>query len=366
MESEANNEKNINNTQEAAGQVKKRKKKHKIKPKKRIVFPVIGFVLMIIAGVYFSIHAHYFQTTDDAFVEGRIVSVSPRVFGPVVKLYIDDNQRVKKGDLLLEIDPEDYKVLLKQKQAELLSARASLNVANKNIVESEAGFKKTEEDLSAVKSRLDYSKKTYDRDLVLKKDGIVSEQEFDKSRMEFNSSVANYNSELQKRRAADIQVQSSKARKDAAIAEIKRLESEIEEAKLNLSYTKIYAPSDGKISSRTVEEGNYVQKGQPLFSIVSDEVWVVANYKETQLTNMKEGQEVLIKIDTYPDKKFRGKVDSIQRTTGAKASLFPPENAVGSYVKIVQRIPVKIKFTEEYKDFNIVPGMSCVPKVRVK
>ena len=135
---------------------------------------------------------------------------------------------------------------------------------------------------------------------------------------------------------------------------------------MELSYTKIYAPQDGLISARNVEEGNYVEVAQPLFSIVPKHVWIIANYKEIQLTHMNVGQPVTIKIDTYPNKKFKGVVDSIQRSTGAKSSLFPPENAVGSYVKIVQRVPVKILFTEDYSEYNIVPGMSVVPTVKVK
>ena len=153
---------------------------------------------------------------------------------------------------------------------------------------------------------------------------------------------------------------------DEISASIKRLEAEVEQDELNLSYTKIYAPEEGLITNRSVEQGNYVQVAQPMFAIVPEKMWVVANFKETQLANMKPGQPVEIKIDTYRGKKFQGKVDSIQRASGAKASLFPPENAVGSYVKIVQRVPIKIVFTEDISKYNIVPGMSVVPEVKVK
>ena len=146
----------------------------------------------------------------------------------------------------------------------------------------------------------------------------------------------------------------------------KRREAEVEEDELNRSYTNIYAPSDGKITNRSVEQGNYVQVAQPMFAIVPEQMWIVDNFKETQLANMKPGQPVKIKIDTYGGKKFKGEVDSIQRSTGARASLFPPENAVGSYVKIVQRVPVKIVFKEDIKQYNIVPGMSVVPELKVK
>ena len=163
-----------------------------------------------------------------------------------------------------------------------------------------------------------------------------------------------------------IQLDAKKAKAEAVQAEIQRLEAEVEQAKLDLSYTKIYAPQSGMVSARSVEMGNYIQVGQPLMQIVPEQVWIIANFKEIQLTHMKKGQPVSIKIDTYPGKRFKGHVDSIQRATGAKSSLFPPENAVGSYVKIVQRVPVKIVFDEDIKDYNIVPGMSVVPKVKIK
>lgn len=344
----------------------KKEGRHVHTVKKRIVVPVITFSLLALGGIYALLHAHYYQSTDDAFVEGHIISIAPRVSGPVVKLLIKDNQEVKKGDLLLEIDPNDYIVALEQKEAKLLEAKAMLNASHKNILENTSISDKTVKDISSVKSRLDYAKRTYDRDLKLSKDGIVSKEELDRSKTAYVSLNANYLAEQEKKRAADIAIQSSIAKKQEIEAQIKRLESEIDEAKLNLSYTKIYAPQSGKISARTVEEGNYVQVAQPLMSIVSDEVWVVANYKETQLEQVRPGQEVIIKVDTYPKKRFKGKIDSLQMATGAKSSLFPPENAVGSYVKIVQRIPVKIIFTEDISNYNIAPGMSVVPKIKIR
>lgn len=337
---------------------------HKVK--KRILLPSIIFTVLALGGIYALLHAHYYQSTDDAFVEGHIVSVAPRVSGPVVKLLIKDNQEVKKGDLLAEIDPNDYIVALEQKEAKLLEAKAQLTASHQNIEENQTISSKTVKDISSIKSQLDNAKSIYDRDLKLSKEGIVSKEELNNSKTTYDSLHANYLAEQEKKRAADIAVKQAIANRAEIEALIKRLESEIDEAKLNLSYTKIYAPQDGKISARTVEEGNYVQVAQPLMSIVSDEVWVVANYKETQLEQVREGQEVTIKVDTYPKKRFKGKVDSLQKATGAKSSLFPPENAVGSYVKIVQRIPVKIIFDEDISDYNIAPGMSVVPKIKIR
>ena len=306
--------------------------------KKRVIVPAITALILLIFGIIVSINSVYYKSTDDAFVEGHIVTVAPRVSGPVVKLNVEDNQFVKQGDLLLEIDPKDYEVRLKQTQAKLEEAKALLHSANNDVVKTY--------------SELDFAKSDYDRYSQMYSKGISSKQDYDSSQNKLTVAVSNNNA--------------SKSKQDEIIATIKKLEAEVEQAKLDLSYTKIYATQDGKITHRTVEQGNYVQVAQPLFAIAKDDVWVVANFKETQVANMKKGQPVTIKIDAYGHKKFKGEVDSLQMASGAKASLFPPENAVGSYVKIVQRIPVKIVFKEDVSNYNVIPGMSVVPTVKVK
>ena len=306
--------------------------------KKRVIVPYVTAIIFLIFGIYFTIHSIFYQSTDDAFVEGHIVSIAPRVEGPVLKLLIDDNQLVKKGDLLLEIDPKDYEVKLQQAKAKLEEAKASLV--------------RTENQVTKSLSDLEFAQNDYERYSKMFEKGIASKQDYDSSLNKLTSAQSGSNA--------------AKAMYDEISASIKRLEAEVEQDELNLSYTKIYAPEEGLITNRSVEQGNYVQVAQPMFAIVPEKMWVVANFKETQLANMKPGQPVEIKVDTYRGKKFQGKVDSIQRASGAKASLFPPENAVGSYVKIVQRVPVKIVFTEDISKYNIVPGMSVVPEVKVK
>ncbi len=306
--------------------------------KKRVIVPSVTAVIFLLFGIYFTIHSIFYQSTDDAFVEGHIISIAPRVEGPVLNLLIDDNQLVKKGDLLLEIDPKDYEVKLAQAKAKLEEAKASLV--------------STENQVTKTLSDLEFAQRDYERYSKMYEKGISSKQDYDSSLNKLTSAQSNSNS--------------AKARYDEILASIKRLEAEVEQDELNLSYTKIYAPEEGLITNRSVEQGNYVQVAQPMFAIVPEKMWIVANFKETQLANMKPGQPVEIKVDTYRGKKFQGKVDSIQRASGAKASLFPPENAVGSYVKIVQRVPVKIVFTEDISKYNIVPGMSVVPEVKVK
>ena len=306
--------------------------------KKRVIVPSVTAIIFLICGIFYAIHTVYYKSTDDAFIEGHVITVAPRVSGPVLKLNTEDNQEVKKGDLLLEIDPKDYEAKLKQAEAKLEEAKSALVNADNQVVRNY--------------SELDFAKSDYERYSKMYDKGIASKQDYDASLNKLTSAQSNSNS--------------AKAHFDEINASIKRLEAEVEEDKLNLSYTKIYAASDGRITNRTVEQGNYVQVAQPMFSIVPEKMWIVANFKETQLANMKKGQPVKIKIDTYGGKKFKGEVDSIQRSTGARASLFPPENAVGSYVKIVQRVPVKIVFTEDISKYNIVPGMSVVPEVKVK
>ena len=342
------------------------KKKRPEYKKKRVIVPTVTAVILVITGIVMAIHSTFFQSTDDAFVEGRLISVAPRVSGPVVKLLVDDNEEVQAGQLLVEIDPNDYEVKLHQAEAKLAEAKARLNVTDKQIDEGSSNVQESFEDITSTQSKLDFARKDYKRYSDMYKEGIVSKQDYDNSNTHLTVALANHKAATEKSKALQSALESNKAKKESVQAEIKKLEAEVEQAKLDLSYTKIYAPQAGKVSARSVEMGNYVQVGQPLMEIVPDEVWVVANFKEIQLTYMKAGQPVSIKVDTYPGKRFKGRVDSIQRATGAKSSLFPPENAVGSYVKIVQRVPVKIVFEEDISDYNIVPGMSVVPKVKVK
>ena len=337
----------------AKARLKKRRPEYK---KKRVIVPSITGVILIILGIVAAIHSTYFQSTDDAFVEGRLVSIAPRVAAPVVKLLVDDNQEVKTGDLLVELDPKDFEVALDQAEA----------IAVKQVDESSSKVNKSYEDITSASSKLDFAQKDFARYKDLYKDGIVSKQAYERSKTALEVAEAEFNAAQENSMASMHALDSNRAKTQADEALIKRLEAEVEQAKLNLQYTKIYAPQSGKIAARSVEKGNYVNIGQPLMNIVPEQVWVVANFKEIQLTHMKEGQSVRIKVDTYPGKRFKGHVESIQRATGAKSSLFPPENAVGSYVKIVQRVPVKILFDEDISGYNIVPGMSVVPKVRIK
>lgn len=320
--------------------------------RKRIVIPAFVVLFFVGLGLYMFINSLSYQSTDDAFVEGRLVSIAPRVSGQVVSLLVNDNDYVKKGQLLLEIDPNDYQNKVNELENALKEAKSNKNVSSSDITKSSA-------DLANVNKNLDFAKKDFERYSKLKANGLCTKQQYD-------SAETAYKQALEKQKSMEAMLNSSKSKDEATEANIGKIEAQLAQAKLNLSYTKIYAPQDGNVSSRTVEQGNYVNIGQPLMAVVSPDMWVVANYKETQITHMKKGQSVEIKIDTYPGKRFKGVVDSIQIASGAKASLFPPENAVGSYIKVVQRIPVKIIFSEDVSQYVVAPGMSVIPKVKIR
>ena len=331
---------------------KRRRKNLKKYAKKRILIPALIVLLFVLLGMYFFINSLSYQSTDDAFIEGRFIQIAPKISGQVVSLNVDDNDYVKEGDLLLEIDSADYLNKVKELESALLEAEANKNVSSGDIDKSTAN-------LADADSNLEFARKDFERYKKLKSNGLCTKQQFDMAETKYKEALEKYN-------ATSAMLKSAKSKDVATGANIQKIEAQLSQAKLDLSYTKIYAPQSGYISARSVEKGNYVNKAQPLMSVVSPQIWIVANFKETQLTKMKKGQPVTIKIDTYPNKKFQGKVDSIQLASGAKASLFPPENAVGSYIKVVQRIPVKIVFTEDISKYTIAPGMSVVPKVRIK
>lgn len=334
------------NTQEQKTEETKTPEHHKRKGVKRTITFIIVAVVLVLAGFYIVKELQY-ESTDDAYVETTTVNVSPRVSGQIEEVYVTDNQHVKEGDLVAVIDDADYKVKLEQ--ADSNYERIKLNQSNAKANQA------------AAESSIALAKKDLDRYKTLYEQGAVSKQTYDAAVVKYDNAQASLTN-------ANQALFSTNDGKTVADADLRTAKAAKDRAALDLSYTKIYAPQSGTVSSRRVEKGMYVTAGSPLFTLVPENVWVVANFKENQLKGMHPGQAVDIKVDTYPNKVFKGKIDSIQRASGAKSSLFPPENAVGSFVKIVQRIPVKIVFTEDIDPnvYNIVPGMSVVPKVKVK
>ena len=326
---------------------KKVKKKNKLSSKRYWAMLIVTIAVIIIGFVVFE--ATKYQSTDDAYVDTTTVSVSPKVSGQIVKVLVKDNQAVKAGDIVAVIDKVDYQVKLEQATAAY--EKALLNQQNAHA------------NLNAANSEIELARKDVERYQNLYKAGAVSKQTLDRA-------VTNLESIQAKQTTAEQSIFSKDPSKSAKVADadLNVLKAQKRAAELALEYTDIIAPIDGTVSNKKVEVGMMVQPGTPLFVIVPHDVWVVANYKETQIRGMKKGMPVDIKIDTYPNKVFKGKIDSIQRSSGAKASLFPPENAVGSFVKIVQRIPVKIVFTEKIdpNEYEIIPGMSVVPKIKTR
>ena len=330
---------------EQVNEEQEQEQKPKSKKIRRKIALVFVIVLLICSGIYL-VNEMKYESTDDAYVENISVSVSPKVSGQIENVYIKDNQYVKAGELVATIDSADYKVKVDQAAANYEKIKYNQSNARANLIAAESNIELAKKDL-------DRYKNLYDK-------GAVSKQTLDAAEVKYNNAKAGLTQAQQ-----SLLSENNKTVADADLANAKAAK---DKADLDLSYTKIYAPQSGTVASRRVEKGMYVNVGSPLFSLVPDEVWVIANFKENQLRYMKPGQKVDIKIDTYPDHVFEGKIDSIQRASGAKSSLFPPENAVGSFVKIVQRIPVKIVFTEKIdkEKYNVVPGMSVVPRVRVK
>ncbi len=281
--------------------------------KQKVIKILAGIVVVGIVGIviYFMSNLSR-QTTDDAYIDGRIHTIAAKVSGTVLKVNVEDNQAVKKGDSLIEIDPVDYILKVKEAAANLEVRKATLeqSVRDRNRAESLFNAK------------------------------VIPKEKYEFALTAYNLAKAQMNSAKQ----------------------------QLNISRQNLQYTKIYSPVDGYVTKKSVEIGNQIKSEQPIMAIIGlADIWLTANYKETQLEHVSKGQRVLVKVDAYPDKVFMGRVDSIMAGTGAAFSLFPPENALGNYVKVVQRIPVKIIFDKNADQDHVLRiGMSCVPTIITK
>jgi membrane fusion protein (multidrug efflux system) len=320
------------------------------------------------------------ESTDDAFIAGHIVSIAPRISGQVASVHVLDNQLVRSNDLLVEIDPADYATTLSQKQAAQNSSDSNFKAAiagyklmEVKVTTAEATARESKADADAAAATAEKAKADFERAQTLRTNETISAQEFDQAKEATDQAEANFNSAKQKADAdeskvseARAQLEAAKAESDAVFSQLNESKTAVDTAQLNLSYTKIYAPGDGRVTRKQVEAGDYLQTGQTIMSIVPVEVWVVANFKESQLKKMKPGQSASVKIDALGGRKFRAHVDSIQAGSGAQFSLLPPENATGNFVKVIQRVPVKILFNEPLPaDKTIGPGLSVEPSVQV-
>lgn len=327
---------------------------------------LIGLILLAAGVFYYLVFIAPYVSTDDAFIDGYVTLVSSRVPGQITKLLVTDNQQVKEGDVLAEIDPRDYQAKLAQAQADLAAARSESGQAQAQVKVSQA--KVAQAQSAVIAAEAENQRATNDLQRYESVESrAVSQSAFDLAQAQARGANAHLAAAHSQVQAAESEVALSRAGVETADAARQQAEAKLREAELNLSYTKILAPRDGRVTARTVQLGNYVQPGQILLTLVPPDLWVVANFKETQLSRMRAGQPVTLRVDAYPDRKFKGTVDSLQAGTGARFSLLPPENAVGNYVKVVQRVPVKITFYEPLPvDLDIAPGMSVVPEVKVK
>jgi membrane fusion protein (multidrug efflux system) len=325
-----------------------------------------ALILAGAVGAYYFRFMAPFESTDNASIESRVTPIAPQVSGRVARLLVQDNQDVRKGDLLLEIDPRDYEARLAQARATLAAARSQLEQAKAQSAVDQARAEQEKATVVAAEAEASRAQADLNRYQAVES-RAVSRSQVDLAQTQARSAAAQAEVARDKALAAQAQVGLGQASIQTAAAVIEQGEAAVRQAELNLSYAKITAPEDGRVTRRSVEQGAFVQPGQSLLAIVPRQFWVVANFKETQLTEMRVGQPVQIKVDAYPGRIFSGRVDSIQAGAGARFSLFPPENATGNFIKVVQRVPVKIVF-DAAPDAQLAlgPGMSVEPSVRVR
>ena len=384
--------------------------------RKGIAITVVVILALVAVGLYW--RSTFTENTDDAQINGHMIQVSARIAGQVAKVYVDDNQQVKAGDVIAELDPSDYKVAVENAEAALASAQANAEAANVNVPittvntgstlrsadagvsSARAAVEQAEQQLEAAHAQVAQAKASntkaqadLERYKPLVEKDVISKQQFDAAVAAADAAKAALSSARHSEKAAEDgvsqakeretqaaanqkfaqtgpqQVAAQSARAKQALAQVQEAQAKLDQAKLNLSYTKIVAPTAGIITRKSVELNQNVAPGQNLTMLVSLEgLWVTANFKETQLRSMAAGQPVEIEVDST-GKTYHGKVTQIGGATGSVLSLFPPENATGNYVKVVQRVPVRIDFTDlasEDPNHELRPGLSVEPKVRVK
>jgi membrane fusion protein (multidrug efflux system) len=401
---------------------------------KKVLFGGLCTAMLLVAGVavyewiqFGSSH----EETDDAYITGHLHQVSTRVDGTVEKVWVDDNQHVKQGQVLVTLDSNDYQVKVEQAQANLKQAERQIRVdqtsvdyqrqdargentdaegsvanataeikkAEAGVLESQAKILSNQDDLKAKQAEVERAEADWKRYEMLAKEGAVTLSQRDSAKRDYlvatqirnaaqedvtqaihrlqqaQESVNTSKAQLLKAQAEkqlassrDIQVEVNKAKLDADLQAVEKAKAALKEARLSLSYTRVLAPISGRVGKKTVEEGHRVQPGEPLLTIVSDDPWVVANYKETQLKNMRIGQSVEITVDAIPDHKLKGHVLSFSPASGSSFAILPSDNATGNFTKIVQRLPVKIVLDRDsikgYED-KLAPGLSVLASVNV-
>lgn len=315
---------------------------------------VVIFIVAIVAGLLWWLNARQYENTDDAFIDTHIVQVAPQIAGQVSHVYVTDNQFVRAGQPLVDLNSADEESRLEQILAEQSQAEMQITQAEA----TQAGAKATETGAAATADNTARDLARY-RFLKRTSPAAVAQQQMDQAQATAKSAAA-------QRQAAAAQIRNAEAQIKSAQAQIKVLKAQEVQARINLGYTHIVAPLAGTIAQKTVALGNYVTAGAQMMAIVPLAIWVTANFKETQLAHMRVGQTVSVTVDACPDADIRGRVNSVQRGAGQAFGILPPENATGNYVKVVQRVPVKIVLDRVPRDCLLGPGMSVEPEVKVR
>ena len=343
--------------------------KQKTKSKSAKVIPIILGVLILIGAIFGIKEYIYFSKhidTDDAQIDGDISPVVSRVGGYVDSIYFEENQHVNANQLLVKLDDREFKVKLEQAVAGKKSALANVNVSESVVSTTAANIGTAKANVEIAEAKANKANKDFARYRNFVKDRSITKQQFDQAKAEKEAADASLQAAKTQYEAAKKQVNTSQSQVSAASSNISSRKADIDYAKLMLSYTRIVAPTSGIISNKNIQIGQLIQPGQSLFSIVNDNsLYVKANFKETQLEKLKEGQLVDVEIDAFPDVPLKGHIYNFSPATGAKFSLLPPDNATGNYVKVIQRVPVKIKLDKNEILSKLRPGMSVNVSVHI-
>ncbi|MDA9463454.1 HlyD family secretion protein [Bradyrhizobium sp. CCBAU 53415] len=326
----------------------------------------VALTAALIGGLLYWLEVRHYESTDDAFVAARSFSVASKVGGYVTDIPVTDNQHVNVGDLLAKIDERDYRIAVDEATAQVAVSKANIDNVEAQIVSQQEQIKEAEAQLEQAQARLRFSQEEFKRAEELVEKGAGTVQREQQTRSDLQAQQANTERAKTAVMAAQLGIKTLQAQLEGAKAQLDRSQAQLDRAKLNLQYTSVVAVQSGRVVKLSGAKGTFVTAGQSLMMFVPDEVWVVANYKETQLRDMRPGQPVEIRIDAYPGLRLTGHVDSVQPGSGTAFSLLPAENATGNYVKVVQRVPVKIVVDNWPADLPVGPGMSVVPWTRVR
>ena len=338
-----------------------------------IIVALVVAALLIAGGAYLYLSSRGKASTDDAYTDGNVVAIAPQISGQVISLEVNDNQFVHKGDILIRIDPRQFQYTKEQAQgtldsfkAQVASQKLGVDISKKNFP---AALQLAQANLVSAKANLLLQQANYDRQKTLPK-AATTQQDVDTATANFQQAQAQV--ELNQARVTQAEpVQQNIGQSQEQVSQItgqaEQAQGQLDQANLNIEWSVVRAPQDGWVTRRNVNAGNYVASGTQIMSLVTTDVWVTANFKETELDGMRPGQTVMLKVDAYPDLDLRGHVDSIQRGSGSKFSAFPAENATGNFVKIVQRVPVKMLIDSGLKADEPLPlGLSVEPTVMLK